>query len=291
VTAYSNEPLAFPVVEAALADDDGIPTLMAALKSDTGSSVPPLAHLLAFQRLHDVLREGPTARKPFFSLSQPGGHPHSWNTVSSACIDQLKTLLNSVTECNAAAPANLSTNNNNNHGKPTTTTTIKAAAASTFRFSPLRYLIQEFPGAKARKVFVESAMSLFAVSSLSHLVSASFTEDDFGVVQKTLADILELLVSLYDAVEKNIKLYPCNGGLLSGSSSSSGDGRGISLFGSAVISDDSADLLVTARPALRDATKAAIYRIVMTFGNHLFGIHGLTTETSKRLKNFVEVKE
>ena len=32
-------------------------------------------------------------------------------------------------------------------------------------------------------------------------------------------------------------------------------------------------------------------RIVMTFGSHLFGIHGLTPETSKRLKNFVEVKE
>ena len=57
MTAYSNEPLAFPVVEAALADDDGIPTLMAALKSDTGSSVPPLAHLLAFQHLHDVVGE------------------------------------------------------------------------------------------------------------------------------------------------------------------------------------------------------------------------------------------
>ena len=55
-------------------------------------------------------------------------------------------------------------------------------------------------------MFVESSKSLFAVSSLSHLVSASFTEDDFGVVQKKLADILELLVSLYDAVEKNIKV-------------------------------------------------------------------------------------
>ena len=55
-------------------------------------------------------------------------------------------------------------------------------------------------------MFVESSKSLFAVSSLSHLVSASFAEDDFGVVQKKLADILELLVSLYDAVEKNIKV-------------------------------------------------------------------------------------
>ena len=38
-------------------------------------------------------------------------------------------------------------------------------------------------------------------------MAASFEEDDFGVVQKKLAAILELLLGLYDALEKNIKVW------------------------------------------------------------------------------------
>jgi len=270
VVAYVNEPLSFRVTESALASDDGEPSLTAALKSAPGDGVPSLAHLLAFQHLHSLLMDSPSARKPFFSLSQPGGHPHAWNAVSSACCDHLEGVLTGLVACNAAAAAN-------NHGKPASTSAI-------LKISPLRYLLQEFPGTKARKVFVESSKSIFAASSMSHLVAASFAEDDFGVVQKKLANILELLVNLYDAIEKNMKLFPVNGGSLASSANSKNSAATFS-------AKDGADILATARPALRDVTKSSIYRIVTTFGSHLFGIHGLTPDTTKRLTSFVEMKE
>lgn len=269
VTAYLSEPLSFPMEDSVLAADEGQPTLTATLKPAAGVEVPPLARQFAIQHLHSLLQESAASRKPFFSLSQPGGHPHHWNAVSSACSDQLSGVLNAVAECNAAAGVN-------NGAKSAT------SVSSVMRLSPIKYMFQEFPGSKARKVFAESSQSIYAVSSLSHLISASFAEDEYGVVQKKLADILELLVNLYDAVEKNIKLYPLNSG---GSSSSNGK----SVF--AADAEDGTEILSTLRPALRDATKAALYRIVVTFGSHLFGIQGLPTETSRRLKSFADIKE
>jgi len=264
VTAYLSEPLSFSLSASALSADDGHPTLTSTLKPVAGDSVPPLAKFLAFQHLHTVVQDSASARKPFFSLSQPGGHPHLWNAVSSACSSQLISVFTAVVECNTAAAAN------NAKSAPST--------SSIMRLSPIRFMFQEFPGSKARKVFVESSQSIYALSSLSHLVAASFKEDDFGVVQKKLAQTLDLLVNLYDAVEKNIKLYPSNSGTLNVKGFSSGR-------------DDDVDILASGRLALRDAAKSALYRVIATFGTHIFGIQGLTTETSKRLKNFADIKE
>ena len=42
-------------------------------------------------------------RAELFSLSQPGGHPHNWNNVSSECFNTLRLLAERVTEFNEKA--------------------------------------------------------------------------------------------------------------------------------------------------------------------------------------------
>ena len=88
--------------------------------------------------LPSQVQDSASARKPFFSLSQPGGHPHLWNAVSSACSSQLISVFTAVVECNTAAAAN------NAKSAPST--------SSIMRLSPIRFMFQEFPGSKARKV-------------------------------------------------------------------------------------------------------------------------------------------
>ena len=78
---------------------------------------------------------------------------------------------------------------------------------------------------------------------------ASYTEDKFGVVQKSMADILTVMLNLLDALDKhfilatNIARRPPRG------------------------HDHSSD--VTLRFAVRSALKSALYRIVTRFDKHL----------------------
>ena len=52
-------------------------------------------NLLAKQNVH--------RRGELFSLSQPGGHPHNWNNVSSQCFNTLKLLTERIREFNDKA--------------------------------------------------------------------------------------------------------------------------------------------------------------------------------------------
>jgi len=255
VVAYVAEPLTFRLACASpltQPNDEGEPSLETALNG----RFLPLTHHLAFRHLASVVQGGSKARRPFFQLSQPGGHPHAWNNVSTACLDQLSSLASKVAECNSVAPSNNAA-----------TKAEMPSKSGVLRLSPFKYLLMDFPAIKVRKVFVDYQISIWSVESLSHLIAASFVEDEYGVVQKKLGELLEILVGLYEGVEKNVRLFP-NGPRA-----------------------DSTDDILVGRQAFRSAIKSSLYRITLTFGSHTFGIQGLTPEVNKRLKAFVEMKE
>uniref|UniRef100_A0A671PBK7 Nucleoporin NDC1 n=1 Tax=Sinocyclocheilus anshuiensis TaxID=1608454 RepID=A0A671PBK7_9TELE len=107
---------------------------------------------------------------------------------------------------------------------------------------------------------------------LSHLVAASFSEDQFGVVQTTLPNILSCLVVLLEAVDRHFKLPHA----------SSKPVRAVCRMGDSTYK--------TLRFALRAALKTAIYKITTTFGEHLNAVN-ISTEHRKRLQQFLEFKE
>ncbi|KAF3858003.1 hypothetical protein F7725_011204 [Dissostichus mawsoni] len=114
--------------------------------------------------------------------------------------------------------------------------------------------------------------SHLGLEGLSYLVQASFSEDQFGVVQTALPSILGCMLVLQEAVDRHFKLPHASSKPVR-SASSLGDSTHKTL-----------------RFALRATLKTAIYRITTTFGNHLSAVQ-MSAEHRKRLQQFLENKE
>uniref|UniRef100_A0AAX7UDR9 Nucleoporin NDC1 n=1 Tax=Astatotilapia calliptera TaxID=8154 RepID=A0AAX7UDR9_ASTCA len=126
--------------------------------------------------------------------------------------------------------------------------------------------------ASSQALFADSQAHIWALEGLSYLVQASFSEDQFGVVQTTLPSILSCMLVLQEAVDRHFKLPHASSKPVR-STSSMGDST-----------------YKTLRFALRATLKTAIYRITTTFGDHLNAVQ-LSAEHQKRLQQFLEYKE
>ncbi|NXY77735.1 NDC1 protein, partial [Glareola pratincola] len=115
----------------------------------------------------------------------------------------------------------------------------------------IMYFFSKHPEASIQAVFSDAQMHIWALGALSHLVAASFTEDEFGVVQTTLPDILNTLLTLQEVVDRYFKLPHVSS-------------KPPRISGSLV--DTS---YKTLRFALRASLKTALYRITTVFGEHL----------------------
>ncbi|NXV49178.1 NDC1 protein, partial [Uria aalge] len=115
----------------------------------------------------------------------------------------------------------------------------------------IMYFFSKHPEASIQAVFSDAQMHIWALGGLSHLVAASFTEDQFGVVQTTLPDILNTLLTLQEVVDRYFKLPHVSS-------------KPPRISGSLV--DTS---YKTLRFALRASLKTALYRITTVFGEHL----------------------
>ncbi|XP_041849169.1 nucleoporin NDC1 isoform X2 [Melanotaenia boesemani] len=131
---------------------------------------------------------------------------------------------------------------------------------------------EQLPEASSQALFADSQAHIWALEGLSYLVQASFSEDQFGVVQTALPSILSTMLLLQEAVDRHFKLPHASSKPVR-STSSMGDST-----------------YKTLRFALRATVKTAIYRITTTFGNHLNAVQ-MSAEHRKRLQQFLEYKE
>ncbi|XP_065594709.1 nucleoporin NDC1 [Cyrtonyx montezumae] len=136
----------------------------------------------------------------------------------------------------------------------------------------IMYFFSKHPEASIQAVFSDAQMHIWALEGLSHLIAASFTEDQFGVVQTTLPAILSTLLTLQEVVDRHFKLPHVS----SKPPRSSGS-----------LVDTS---YKTLRFALRASLRTALYRITTVFGEHLNSVQ-VSTEHKKRLQQFLEYKE
>ncbi|XP_037537301.1 nucleoporin NDC1 [Nematolebias whitei] len=63
----------------------------------------------------------------------------------------------------------------------------------------IMYLFNKLPEASSQALFADSQAHIWALEALSYLVQASFTEDQFGVVQTTLPSILGAMLLLQES--------------------------------------------------------------------------------------------
>ncbi|XP_029561947.1 nucleoporin NDC1 isoform X3 [Salmo trutta] len=136
----------------------------------------------------------------------------------------------------------------------------------------IMYLFNKLPEASSQSLFADSQLHIWALQGLSHLVAASFSEDQYGIVQTTLPTILSTMLVLQEAVDRHFKL-PHTSSKPGHCSCGMGD-----------------DSYKTLRFALRSSLKTAVYRITTTFGGHLHAVQ-MSAEHRKRLQHFLEYKE
>nr|XP_043900220.1 nucleoporin NDC1 isoform X2 [Solea senegalensis] len=338
-----------------------------------------IVKFLALQDLALLSQHSPSRRCEVFSLSQPGGHPHNWNSISRECLSLLADLTQRLVAYHDTVATNgraksLSTGSERKSSSGTSVTSgteefmsprptlLMKTPASVFArsigrgqqspltapFTPeldspftspsLRRLTapleqcspwygtvqsphvmrrapklwsastdsqingscppspasvpspqqetskpslltqflqnrkEQLPEASSQALFADSQAHIWALEGLSYLVQASFSEDQFGVVQTTLPSILSCMLGLQEAVDRHFKLPHASSKPLRWSSS-----MGDSTY-------------KTLRFALRATLKTAIYRITTTFGDHLNAVQ-VSTEHQKRLQQFLEYKE
>ncbi|XP_062974348.1 nucleoporin NDC1 [Elgaria multicarinata webbii] len=70
------------------------------------SNPPPLLKFLALQDLMFLSQYSSVRRQEVFSLSQPGGHPHNWTSISRECLNLLSDLTQKLIIHQEAAAAN-----------------------------------------------------------------------------------------------------------------------------------------------------------------------------------------
>ena len=58
----------------------------------------------SFYEFSLVSSESKGKRSEFFTLSQPGGHPHNWNSLSNACLTKIENFVKKLND-SVAPPA------------------------------------------------------------------------------------------------------------------------------------------------------------------------------------------
>ncbi|ESO03466.1 hypothetical protein HELRODRAFT_192051 [Helobdella robusta] len=144
----------------------------------------------------------------------------------------------------------------------------------------VRYFFNESVELKNLLLFQESQKYIWIVQSLSMLASHSYKEDEFGVVQGSLANILNKLLVLHEALSRPIQLPA----LSTSSSSSSSFLRSFWLQRQVIAGE------CRMRRHLRNETKAAVYRVVCSFPDCVKNLD-LPYEHVQKLQHFLEFKE
>uniref|UniRef100_A0A8C4NKX6 Nucleoporin NDC1 n=1 Tax=Eptatretus burgeri TaxID=7764 RepID=A0A8C4NKX6_EPTBU len=134
------------------------------------------------------------------------------------------------------------------------------------------YATQKIAESSSQALFADGQAHIWALEAVSHLVAASFTEDQYGVVQTNLSSILCAMVNLLEAIDKHFKLPQASNKPLR-------------------LTDSWPDAsFKSLRFAVRSALRTALHRISNTFGHHLKAVD-LSPEHLKRLQMFVDYKE
>ena len=131
----------------------------------------------------------------------------------------------------------------------------------------LATIYKENTNSKTQSLFVDSFIVSQALKGLSNLTMKSFTEDQYGIVQQTLPDLLTTLIHLQKLLEKF---------------NSSNNGTSISFK---ILQNDDANSIDLMIQKLIFVLNQSIFKITQTFGASMRSLV-LSEEVTKRLKRY-----
>ncbi|XP_035691465.1 nucleoporin NDC1-like [Branchiostoma floridae] len=244
----------------------------------------PLVQYLGFLDLSLLAQFSPQRRRHIFSLSQPGGHPYVWKTVSTSSLAVLDSLTNRLAACRqnigvtgqrlSPDPTRVQGSQKVGVGGGQAPGKLEKVTLGLRRTPVLAYFLQQLPEAASAELFQDAQLLVWVLEGLSHLVAASYTEDTYGVVQKSLPDILTALIGLHEALDRHFKMP------LAGSRPSQ----------HAWLSCQRDVSSQNMRFSLLPAATTALYHIVNVFGKHVESIP-LSTEHKQKLRLFLPQRD
>ena len=232
------------------------------------TSSSSLLRTLSLQFLSRQATLTSSIRSHIFSLSQPGGHPTNWKTVSKVCLDNINALFPAPKETPATVNPSPVAPQTNLVQTPTMRrlTAVGSSNSGTklqdisLTSPPTPQRISLFPTFEALKSLGQPAdktvdvMSMISsVEVIAQMVCSSLMEDKFGVVQRDLTMILTSLVKLDNELSRT-KLQDIQQNIL------------------------------------RQTVKAALYKISLKFGPHLNDI-SLPGNVAQKMKNYSKLLE
>ncbi|XP_035220458.1 nucleoporin NDC1-like isoform X2 [Stegodyphus dumicola] len=153
-------------------------------------------------------------RQQIFAISHPGGHAHNWRALSDICISSVQNFVYKLNEYSVIAAASESkiippkglTTIQEKIKNLTSEKQLPSFSDQVFLYfrkkAAVAYFFDELPNTKLMKLFASSEPLIWIIEALGFLVTASYTEDKYGVVQKSLSKIICLFLDLKMAEEK-----------------------------------------------------------------------------------------
>lgn len=249
----------------------------------------PILQYLGFLDLYLLTSNDVMRRKHLLSLSQPGGYPRNWDRIIGICLPELEALNAAIQEHNWRAFTNIpvrhqgvdikqptatvlngdySSKNKIQASKPLTTS--ERLVSSLAKHSMFSYFLRPLPDAASRHLFASVQKHIWIVDALSNIVVASYAEDSFGIVQKSLPSILSCILTLQESVDKHFKLA------------------------TNIMRRNPHDMSVTSDIALRYSIRShihsSLYKIVDTFRLQLDDIK-LPEEHARKLGLYIQYKD
>jgi len=290
------KPVSFPLVRFG---GDTHPLLSEALTCNI-----PLLRLWACRDWNILAEQSPQRRSVVFSVSQPGNHPHNWNNMLSAIMPQCLQCLSALRGDAKESPAKSIAVSPLSPLSPKATDTITSPmrmrsmalrspvkssqpeepkpnfneklnkkiqeAAQQIKKKPfIQFLWGELPDAKRRQIFAKTETINLLIEGLSHFVAASYTEDEYGVVQKDLPAILSMILDFQGSIEVR------------------GSSGGVLQKRPETLINPPQDVLF--KQALKWTIKSSIYRLVVKFQRHITRIQ-LSAEHKQTLEQYLEFR-
>lgn len=291
---YLTENLKFPIVS-----EGDVTTLSQELTMDV-----EILNKLAARDLSYLAHNDTERRREIFSLSIPGGHPTNWKNVSSKSIEVINKYVKSVENITSDAKSieeiKPSIHRVVLSPEPFRSLTLRNMALSPSREISNQCDVQSEPIKSLKNVvkvefnsFIDNLCKKPGISfffgdltdikikhiahrgqivskvcqGLSHLITTSLAEDEFGVVQDDMSKILICLLDLKLALDKLTKSGVINKKNLK--------------------QDSAAAQMLT---ELKSAVKRSIYKITISFKDYIYDIE-MDSDKQMLLQPFVNLRE
>lgn len=238
---FLTESVEFPLIKL----NENVLTLQESVKLEK----LPIVQSLACLDLYRLSLWSPMRRQLLFTLSQPGEHPHNWNSLIENILDLYNSYINLLTKssegineatipntiasvhCQTPIPnkfknlrnmtspyypgespqlleVNSPLRNKIIPEQPVESVFLKFKnklinfMAACKAFFGINYIFGEIPQAHMQKCLSDVHLIIWSSQGLAELICASIREDQYGVVQKDLPNIISTMVRLSQALDK-----------------------------------------------------------------------------------------